>query len=168
MSDEELDRCYLAGLRILQYRFNSETELRRKLQRRQFTADEIDDAIVRLRLEKWLDDERFAGAFVRTRASKRIGKTRIRRELQAAGVDGEMAAAALEQHVDPEREQEQLLELMHKRARALTRRHGEGYVLTDEGRNKLTGYLLKQGYDAGLVYQALKELSVVSHHQPDP
>ncbi|MEA2489080.1 MAG: regulatory protein, partial [Acidobacteriota bacterium] len=144
---------------------------RRKLQRRQFTTDEIDDALVRLHAEKWLDDERFAGAFVRARANKRIGKSRIRRELQSAGVGQETVAAAIEQHVDPEREQEQLLELMRKRARALTRRHGEGYVLTDQGRNKLTGYLLKQGYDAGLVYQALKELSVVESpqdHQSDP
>jgi regulatory protein len=166
MADEP-QPCYVAALRILQYRFNSEAELRRKLKRKQFTTDEIDDAIVRLYREKWLDDERFAGALVRTRVNKRIGQFRIRRELQAAGVEGETAAAALAQHVDPEREQEHLVELLRKRARALTRRHGEGYVFTDEGRNKLTGYLLKQGYDAGLVYQALKELPVVDH-QPDP
>lgn len=164
---EELDRCYLAALRILQYRFNSEAELRRKLGRKQFAADEIDDAVARLHREKWLDDRRFAGELVRTRVNKKIGKLRIRRELQAAGVEEDTAAGALAEHADGEREREQLLELMNKRARVLTRRHGAGYVLTGEGRNKLTGYLLKQGYDAGLVYQALKELPVVDH-QPDP
>ena len=48
----------------------------------------------------------------------------------------------------------------------LVRRHGEEYLSTSEGRNKLVGYLLKQGYDAALVYEALKEIQVVDH-EPD-
>jgi regulatory protein len=160
------DPCYVAALRILQYRFNSEAELRRKLLRKKFERDAIDTVIVRLRREKWLDDERFAAAFVRTRANKRVGKLRIRRELQAAGVSESDANEAVRANVDPEREQEALGELCRKRARMLVRRHGEEYLSTSEGRNKLAGYLLKQGYDAALVYEALKEIQVVDH-QPD-
>ena len=157
------DACYLAAIRILKYRFNSEAELRRKLRGKKFEKDEIEDAIERLRREKWLDDERFAGAFVRTRANQRIGKARIRRELQAAGVEGSTAADALAANVDPEREAESLGELCRKRARALVRRHGEDYLTTPAGRNKLAVYLLKQGYDAALVDEALKEIRVVDH-----
>jgi regulatory protein len=164
--EEVIDRCYVAAMRILQHRFNSEVELRRKLRVKNFDRDEIDSTIVRLRAEKWLDDERFAGAFVRTRANKKVGKLRIRRELHAAGVSRSDADHAVAANVDPEREQEALRELGRKKARMLGRRHGEAYLTTSEGRNKLAAYLLKQGYDAALVYEALKEISVVDH-QPD-
>ncbi|HEX2061479.1 MAG TPA: regulatory protein RecX [Thermoanaerobaculia bacterium] len=158
--------CYIAALRILNYRFNSEAELRRKLRSKKFEPDEIDTTIAKLREEKWLDDDRFAGAFVRTRANKRVGRRRILRELQAAGVDGETAGKAVAENLDDDRESEALRELAHKRARMLARRLGPDFLATEEGRNKLTVYLLNQGYDAGLVTQALKEIRVV-HHQPD-
>jgi regulatory protein len=154
------DPCYLAALRILKYRFNSEAELRRKLRGKQFEKSAIDAVIVRLHEEKWLDDERFAGAFVRTRANRRIGGRRIVLELQAAGIDRSSAAKAVEENVDPEREREALLTLGAKRARALIRRHGADFLSTAEGRNKLTGYLLKQGYDAALVADAVAELKI--------
>jgi regulatory protein len=160
------DPCYAAALRILKYRFNSEAELRRKLRGKQFEKDDIDTAVARLQKEKWLDDDRYAAAFVRSRANKRVGQLRIRRELQAAGVSQDSAKQAVAQNVDPDREHEALRELGRKRARMLVRRHGEEYLGTSEGRNKLAGYLLKQGYDAGLVYEALKEITVVDH-QPD-
>jgi regulatory protein len=160
------DACYVAAIRILKYRFNSEAELRRKLRGKRFERDEIEETILRLHKEKWLDDERFAAAFVRTRANKRVGQLRIRRELQYAGVSESDAKDAVTANVDPEREQEALRELCRKRARMLVRRHGEEYLSTGEGRNKLVGYLLKQGYDAALVYEALKEIQVVDH-EPD-
>jgi regulatory protein len=166
VSDDASDPCYIAALRILNYRFNSEGELRRKLRAKKFEKDAIDTTIARLHKEKWLDDERFAGAFVRTRANKRIGKGRIVRELQAAGIGRTAAEEAVAANVDPEREREVLVELGRKRARMLVRRHGEEFLSTAEGRNKLAGYLLKQGYDAALVREALKEI-VVAHHQPD-
>jgi regulatory protein len=166
VSDDPPDLCYLAAMRILKFRFNSEAELRRKLRAKNFERDAIDAVIVRLHKEKWLDDERFAGAFVRTRANKRVGKLRIARELHAAGVDRSSASEAIAANVDPEREREGLVELGRRRARMLVRRHGEEFLSTAEGRNKLAGYLLKQGYDAALVREVLKEITVVDH-QPD-
>jgi regulatory protein len=164
---DEVDRCYLAAMRILQYRFNSEAELRRKLRVKKFEREEIDATIERLHREKWLDDERFAGAFVRTRALKKVGRNRILRELQNAGVDGETAAQAVAENVDETREEDGLRALCERRARQLARRRGADYPGTPEGRNKLTIYLLNQGYDAGLVYaavsKAVKEIKVVDH-----
>jgi len=147
-------------MRFLNYRFNSEAELRRKLRAKKFERDVIDATITRLREERWLDDQRFAGAFVRTRASKRIGRKRILRELQAAGVSDAAAEQAVAENVDPEREREALRALGERRARTLVRRHGAEYLATEEGRNKLAVYLLNQGYDAGLVYEAIRELKM--------
>lgn len=149
--------AYTAALRILQYRFNSEAELRRKLRAKKFDKDEIEETLARLHKEKWLDDERFAGAFARTRINKRVGRLRIRRELQAAGVSEAHAERAIAENVDGEREQENLAALCGKRARALARRHGADYVKTDEGRAKLAAYLVGQGYDSALVWQIVRD-----------
>jgi regulatory protein len=148
--------CYTAALRILNYRFNSEAELRRKLAAKKFENADIDAVIDRLRREKWLDDERFAEAFVRTRMRKKIGRLRIRRELMAAGVDDETAALALRRNADADGEREALVAVARKRAARLD-------PSSPEGRNKLTAYLLKQGYDGALIRDVLKEIAVEDH-----
>lgn len=149
--------CYQAALRILNYRFNSEAELRRKLSAKDFDAETIDATIARLREEKWLDDERFAGAFVRTRQLKKVGRGRVRRELAAAGVARDVAARAIAENADPERERQNLRAAAEKKRQALERRHGAGYAASREGRAKLTAYLIQQGYDSDAVRSALHD-----------
>jgi regulatory protein len=144
MTDAE--RAYVAALRILGYRFNSELELRRKLQRKKFDKAIVDATIARLREEKWLDDERFAGAFARTRSRKRIGAKRIVLELRAAGVEDDVVEQAVRENIDPEKEREQVRALIERRS--------------DWERNKLRAYLLKQGYDAALVADVMRELKI--------
>ncbi|HUR82912.1 MAG TPA: RecX family transcriptional regulator [Thermoanaerobaculia bacterium] len=145
--------CYTAALRILHYRFNSEAELRRKLRAKKFEKDDIDAAIARLHSEKWLDDQRFAGAFVRTRANKRVGQLRIRRELQSAGVSEDAAARAIAENVDAEREGEALRELCARRLRVLLRRERT----SEEMHAKLASWLIAQGYDSALVWQVVRD-----------
>lgn len=148
-------------MRILGYRFNSAAELRLKLRSKNFDKTLIDETIARLRAEKWLDDERFAGVFVRTRQKKKIGPRRIARELAAAGVDRETARDVMAANADEERELTDLTALCEKRRRLLIRRHGTEYLETAEGRKKLAAYLLNHGYDAALVQRVIKEIPVV-------
>jgi regulatory protein len=155
--ERDAERCHLAALRILKFRFNSEAELRLKLRAKQFEKADIDAAIARLHDEKWLDDERFAGAFVRTRANKRMGRLRIRRELHAAGVSDSATERALAENVDPERESEALAALCARRVRVLVRRHGADYLATDEAHAKLMSYLVGHGYDSALVRDVVRD-----------
>jgi len=159
MSDHE--RCYIAAMRILNFRFNGEQELRRKLRVKKFERDVIDATLDRLRREKWLDDERFAASFVRARMQKRIGRARIRRELIASGIDDAVADRALRENVDSDREREDLATECEKRIRMMKRRHGDDVLESPEARKKLAAYLLKRGYDAALVQSVVKETIVV-------
>jgi len=156
-----LSDCYTAALRILSYRFNGEAELRRKLASKRFERAEVDATIERLRKEKWIDDDRFAASFVRARLQKHIGRMRIRRELIAMGVDDAVAARAIAENADEEREREDLAEACAKRIRLMKRRHGDDVLESPHERKKLAAYLLKQGYDAALIQSVVKELSVV-------
>jgi len=152
---DDSERCYATALRILRHRFNSTAELKRKLRAKGFAKEEIDPTIERLAAEKWLDDARFAGAFVRTRARKRVGQLRIRRELIRAGVEDEIIARAVGENVDSDDERERAEKMAQKRLPILIRRYGE-----QAARNKLTAYLLKQGYEAALVRSIVKEITV--------
>jgi regulatory protein len=149
--------CYTAALRILNFRFNSIAELRRKLRAKKFDEEEISATLERLREEKWLDDERFASSFVRTRATKRVGRLRILRELSEAGVSSAAAASALAEHLDPERERAQLEALCRKKLESLRRRRGEEYAASDEGRAKLMASLARSGFDASAVIEVVEE-----------
>jgi regulatory protein len=148
--------AYTSALRILQYRFNSERELRRKLAAKKFDGAEIDAAIERLRAEKWIDDERFAGAFVRTRASKKVGPARIQRELTAAGVDRATADRVLAENRDDERIGNDLAAIVEKRRGLMIRRYGNDYVRSVEWKSRLAAYLIRQGYPVDLIRQHLK------------
>ena len=148
--------CYQAALRILGFRFNSTSELRRKLRAKKFAEDEISATLERLREEKWLDDERYAGAYARTRAQKRVGRLRILRELAEAGVDGEAARQAVAESTDPERERDAARAAAAKRLRVLLRKPPGEY---DDVRQKLAAYLMRQGFEASLAIEIAKEMT---------
>jgi regulatory protein len=135
--------CYVAALRILGYRFNSEAELRRKLAAKRFDEATIAETLARLRAEKWLDDERFAAAYVRTRVLKGIGRLRIRRELIAAGVDDDVAERAVREHAG-EGEEERLRAAYEK----LARRVGDP--------QKIAARLLRQGFEMSAIRGMLR------------
>lgn len=147
---DDLERCYIAGLRILNYRFNSEAELRAKLDRKEFPGDAINAAIERLRREKWLDDGRFAAAFVHTRLRKGIGRLRIKRELMAAGVE----SAAIAQALDLPDHDDRAAAVVATKKRLAVLRRGED---DDAIRQKLIAYLFRQGYDSSMAIDVVRE-----------
>jgi regulatory protein len=150
MVPDDLERCYIAGLRILNYRFNSESELRAKLDRKEFPRDAIDAAISRLRDERWLDDSRFAAAFVRTRLRKGIGRLRIKRELMAAGVESATIAQALD--IPDHDDRAAAIASARKRLAVLRRRDDDDAI-----RQKLVAYLFRQGYDSSMAMDVVRE-----------
>ncbi len=153
-ADGEL--CYQSAMRLLEFRFRSRLELQRRLQQRGYLPEVILSALERLIAEKWLDDRRFAEAFARTRLRKQRGVARISMELAALGVEQTTVRDGIASAVVDEPEAEHLARATEKKARALERRYGAEVLITDEGRNKLTSFLLKQGYAYGNVASAVE------------
>jgi regulatory protein len=71
---------------MLARREHSAFEIRRKLQQKDFAADEIDATIERLQHEGLLSDERYAESYIHMRKSKGYGPLRIALELKERGV----------------------------------------------------------------------------------
>ena len=151
--DVDLNACYLAAMRILNHRFNSEAELQRKLALKEFDADVISATIEKLRREKWIDDDRFAASFVRARVRKGLGRHRITRELSAAGVESEVIARALNESVPDHDERAAALASARKRLAVLRRRDDDVAKI----REKLVAYLFRQGYDSSLAVDVVRE-----------
>jgi regulatory protein len=150
---DDSERCYIAAMRILNHRFNSEGELRRKLEMKEFARDVIDATVDRLRRERWLDDDRFATAYVRTRVRKGIGLLRVKRELVAAGVESDAIARALDESLPDHDERAAALVSARKRLAVLRRRDDDALI-----REKLIAYLFRKGFDSSMAMDVVREL----------
>jgi regulatory protein len=84
-----------AATRLLARREYARVELERRLTGRGLPHPVVAEVLDALVAENLLSDERFAESFVRARADRGHGPTRIRRELAERGVAGELADEAI-------------------------------------------------------------------------
>ena len=136
------------ALRYLARRAHSRAELWRKLVRRGYAEDEVEDALARLVDLGYLDDAGFAGGHVRRR-SARLGPLALSAELAARGVDREVARQA----VDSLSREAQLSAALRLVARQAGRNRPAGYKeLLDSAGAKL----LRRGFSAAIAREACR------------
>jgi regulatory protein len=89
-----------AAVALLARRDFASGELAAKLRERGFDPGVVQELTDRLRARRLLNDERYAGHFVEYHSARGQGPVRIRRELEALGVDPALIDAALESVAD--------------------------------------------------------------------
>jgi regulatory protein len=142
--------AYVLALSWLARRELTERQIRARLTRRQIAAEEIDAAVERLRRERALDDRRVAGAYARTAVRlKGRGPLRLRRDLQALGVDAAAAREAIEEAL-AETPEETLID------RAIARRWPKSGDADRPAVARVYRALLRQGFDSGKVMAGLR------------
>jgi regulatory protein len=131
----------------------SEMQVRSRLRRREYEADHIEAAVMRLRQERAIDDARTARAIARTAVSTRgHGKRRVRMQVDAAGIDQAIASAAVEE-VFNEIDVNALLQA------AVTKRlRGRAAIADEREAARLFRYLIGQGFDADRVAETLRKM----------
>jgi regulatory protein len=87
--------CREAAMNLLARREHSRLELKLKLQKRDFSDDEIKTCLDKLEADGLLDEARFVEAFTRLRVRRGSGSIKIRHELKARGIMDEMIETAL-------------------------------------------------------------------------
>lgn len=126
------------ALLLLSHREHSKKELTTKLKTRGHEEEEINATIERLEEMNYLNDERFAEIFVRSRLSKPLGANRIQQELIQKGINSELAKTALsEANVDWFELAKQLKE----------RKFGEEISTDFKEKAKQSRYLQYRGFD---------------------
>ena len=101
--------------------------------------------------EGYLDDERYASTFVRSKIHlKKWGVNKIRMALKMKGISDEIISNALSE-IDPEIYREELIKVLK------TKKINE----TDpyKRRAKLAQYAMQKGYEPGLVWDTLKSIN---------
>jgi regulatory protein len=139
----------LAALRLLGRREYTAAEVEERLLAKGYPAADVASAMAALREDRTIDDARVAQGHVRTASTiKGRGRLRIRRELEARGIDRGIVEAAT---ADLTREDERLAI-----QRFVQRRTG-GQPLDPAARRRLYQQLIRKGFSADTVMAVLRE-----------
>lgn len=149
---DSAQEAYVAGLTLLARRELSEAQVRQRLLRRGYAADEVDAALARLKSERALDDARVAEAIARTAiALHQRGRLRVDRQIKRAGIATATAKRAIEQvyaDVDPDA---LLLAALTKRLRGADR------IPDQKTFQRLYRYLIGQGFESDRIVRELRK-----------
>ncbi|TYL48674.1 regulatory protein RecX [Marinomonas sp. IMCC 4694] len=85
------------ALSFLSYREHGTKELATKLKNKGYPEEDIAKTLERLQDMNYLNDQRFADIFVRSRISKPLGVIRIMQELGQKGINSDIAKHAIEE-----------------------------------------------------------------------
>jgi len=145
------DDTYLAALKLLARRELSEAQLRQRLIRRQHDPDAIDAALLRLKADRSLDDERVARAIARSETGlKKRGRYRVSRQIEAAGIAPAIARRVVDETFASIDGDALLAAALEKRLRGRT-------IIADEREfNRLYRYLVGQGFEPDRVMALLR------------
>jgi len=151
---ESTEKAWQAALRLLEVRPRAEREIRDRLRRKAYDAEQIDAVVTRLRELELIDDSQFARLWVANRAAtKPKGALALRRELMSKGVGRQVALDAVEEAVDAADE----AEACERVARQVAGRYA---AISDwpAFQRKLGGLLQRRGFTWETVKPVLKTL----------
>lgn len=129
------------------------------------TKDDADEIIESLKKDKFLDDNRFAAAYIKDKTTfGGWGIRKVETELLKRGVAKAVAAKAIDNYLTEEQGAEKQLQLLEKTAaqkwNSITteaKRKGDCELHIDKLRAKLVRFLVGRGYDYQSAYsQAMK------------
>jgi regulatory protein len=146
-----MSSAYIDGLKMLGRRELSEQQVRQRLARKQYSQDDIDEAVARLRAERAINDQRVAEAIARMETGiRKRGKVRVRIQLERAGIAKETARTAIDDVYGAIDDDALLQSSLQKRLR------GRDTIADDREFARLFRYLIGQGFESDRVMKALK------------
>ncbi|MDD4899465.1 MAG: regulatory protein RecX [Candidatus Omnitrophica bacterium] len=137
---------------LLKYRLRSESELRFRLKRKNFSPGIIDSTIEFLKGKAFLDDEVFAKAWISSRLQKPFGFRRLRQELKLKGVGNKVIEAQIQQAKKDFPEEEIILSLAKEK---LKKYKG---VEPQKARQRVYGFLVRRGFCVEKIIEAMEQL----------
>ena len=155
--------AYVDALHLLGRRELSVRQLRERLREREHAAEDVDRAVALLIENRVLDDRRVAGAYVRTALEvKGRGRLRIQRELQAMGIENDVAAAALAEAFGAVDERALIARALKKKLR------GGVKIMSPAEYARVYQFLMRQGFSPAAVNAALRAYRRGGSFEPEP
>ena len=142
-----------SALRLLAQRDHSREEIRRKLQARGFTPEEIEKALKWLEEREFLDDLRYAQKLAFSLAKEKLlGPQRIRQKLFQKGIPAGLVKEVVEKADETLAAGERLQIAMRMKLKGRSPEE----IFPDE-RRKLAGYLRQRGFSWEDIREAFQE-----------
>lgn len=163
---EESSKARSSALRYLSYRLRSEREIRTKLAEKEFAHDIVDRVVEQLHAAGFLDDRRFAAAFVHdARLRKATGERLLRQQLTAKGVPRAITDEVLAGSADRREEESAALNA----ARTLLTRYRTSRKPVDDasGRRRVAQFLARRGFGWDIIAPVLRALFSSTDPQTD-
>jgi regulatory protein len=147
-TESDFGKNYIRAVDLVSRRLRSEKEIRDYAFRKQWTKANAERVVARLHERGYLDDTKFAAAFVRSRAATRnFSAKKMRLELRKKGIATDVIAQTLADSEDFD-ETAALRNLITKK---------RAHYADDE--RKLVAYLARQGFSYDDIKNALSELN---------
>lgn len=128
-------------------------DVREKLKKWELTGDQINEIVQKLYDQKFVDDTRYAKAYVKDKSQFNYwGKTKIRYHLQAKRIPTEVISDALDE-IDEESYHEQLEYLLRKKIRSLIPIEDSYHA-----KAKLVRFSASRGFEPSLIYSVVDRL----------
>ena len=145
-------RAREAALRLLNARMRSRKELTQRLAQKEYSDEVIDRVLDVLAQAGFVDDERFARAWVNDRLRLRpAGLALLRRELRRKGIADEIIGRIMKEHEDDDEVE---------RACSLLSRRKSRYAGLDPqvARRRMMGFLARRGFNGQTMYTVVKRM----------
>lgn len=151
IAEEEI-KTYNYALSVLSRIAKSEKKLRDKMLEKGYDNNFIDNAIIKLKQQKYIDDERYSEMLISSKINiSKYGKRKIKEALFEKGIDREIIDEKINQ-LSEEEELERAFTLGAKKLNTLkeedTRKKGL----------KLSNYLINKGFEFSVVKKAVSKL----------
>lgn len=129
-------------------------EVRRRLRRADVTESVIDDVLVQLDEQGYLDDAVYAEEYARQRCERGYGPYRVRSDLKQRGVDADLIERAVEETFEPDEVRRTVRKLAEKRWNRLSREDDER-----RRRKKVNDYLARRGFPYEVISEIVRALT---------
>jgi len=151
------DALFQYAVKSLGGRAQSTGELRQRLLRRAVLPADVDEILVRLKDDGYLDDRRFAEAFASSRLTNdRFGSTRVIQDLRQRRVAPALAEGTVRQVYEGVDESALIEDWIRRKYRMATR---EGLFQEDKDLAAAYRRLLRAGFRTGEIIRVLKRFA---------
>ncbi|TWT03013.1 recombination regulator RecX [Planococcus sp. CPCC 101016] len=152
--EDEVRKAYNKALYYLGFRMRSEGEVRQKLKEKEYGDAVIDEAIKKLYTHKFLDDQQFSEALMRTQInSGKKGPRAIQQDMQKRGIDKQMQKDVLDSYSEEEQ-----LEIAKGLAEKIAIK--EKMKTPSQIHQKINDNLMRKGYNYSLIKLAIEGLDL--------
>ena len=146
-------RCdtYYTALKSLKSRFKSVKELRDNLIKKEYPKDYVEEAIDRLKKEKYLDDRSFTKSYINNQIiTTSKGPKKIYNELVKKGVDKKI----VNEEINSFTEEEQIEKINKRINKSIKSNKTKGSIVL---KNKIITDLVNLGYDIDIINKVIND-----------